>query len=315
MTSTKNFNPASTDLRKLHHAIVLAEEGSFARASTHLCITQSALTRSIQALEKEMDLRLFDRSHAGVTPTPAAKLVLERAQTLLMQAKNLARDVELIRGAQLGNIVMGTVPIAGGIFLPPALNQIYRQHPRLQIAVVSKNPRALLTELLEEKLEFFIGNTDLFSKRSDISIQPLAKIPIYFFVRKDHPLASYEEVLVKQMLDYSLITSFSVENFAVLARLYGTSSGVESAGRFICDELYLQREVALNSDTILVTAAHIVQQELTEGSLKLLSVRRQGGPMNLNICIVKLAGRSLSPTAELMIRMMRQIAQQRSAEG
>src|SRR5690554_6103639 len=77
----------SIDLRKLNHALAIAEAASYARASERLHLTQSALTRSIQALESELGLQLFDRGKSGVRPTVDGEKILDRARYLLLQAR------------------------------------------------------------------------------------------------------------------------------------------------------------------------------------------------------------------------------------
>jgi DNA-binding transcriptional LysR family regulator len=306
----KHFTPASTDLRKLHHAVVLAQAGSFARAATQLFLTQSALTRSIQSLERELGLRLFDRSNAGVKPTPAARMVLERAQALLLQARNLARDVELIRGAEIGNIALGASPIAGAIFVPPAVTAAYSLHPQLVIAVDLKSSLALLADLLEEKIEFFVGNTDQFGEREDIAILPLARIRVEFFVRAGHPLASKGVVMARDLAPYTLISSrFVSTRLSVMPFLYGPGTEGERAARFVCDDLLVQKALALGSDAVLLGARDCLRAEADAGALVALRIE-DAAPMNMAASVVRLAGRSLSPTAELLVQHMRQIARQ-----
>ncbi|MEJ0048830.1 MAG: LysR family transcriptional regulator [Rhodospirillales bacterium] len=61
------------DLKKLGHAVVLEEERNFARAAARVHITQSALSRSIQALEAELGVRLFDRDLTAWRSRPSVR--------------------------------------------------------------------------------------------------------------------------------------------------------------------------------------------------------------------------------------------------
>ena len=70
------------DMRRLRHALALAEHRNFARAAAALHITQPALSRSIQALEEGMGVLLFDRSPRDVEPTAFGELVLRHARGL-----------------------------------------------------------------------------------------------------------------------------------------------------------------------------------------------------------------------------------------
>jgi DNA-binding transcriptional LysR family regulator len=62
------------DLKNFRHALALAEAGNFVRAAQLVHLTQSALSRSIQALERDLGVQLFDRISGGIKPTAAGKL-------------------------------------------------------------------------------------------------------------------------------------------------------------------------------------------------------------------------------------------------
>jgi len=68
------------DLRLLRHARALAEEGSFARAARTLHLTQPALSRSIQELERRTGIRLFDRNKGRVDLTALGEVFLAHAR-------------------------------------------------------------------------------------------------------------------------------------------------------------------------------------------------------------------------------------------
>lgn len=317
MTTMDDTGFGPTDFRKYHHAIVLAMEGSFIRASDRLCITQSALTRSIQTLEKELGIPLFDRRRNRISMTPAGKQILERAQAVLSQAKNMARDVELIRGGKLGNVSLGATPIAGAILLPAVLAEAYARHPHLGVTIESNSSLELITKLLEEKIEFFIGYSSQFSNRTDISIQPLIRIPVDFFVRAGHPLLSVDDIDAKALSAYPLVsTHFSIDRRTSpsISRLYGPGTDNEHPARIICDEMYVQKALALGSDAVLLTARYVVQPELVEGKLHRLPVMLSGqgnSAFSPTLCIVKLADRVFSPTAAFLVKTMRQIVRQK----
>ena len=66
------------DIRRLTHFIALAEEGRFAVAAERVHLSQAAFSRSIQALEQRMGLKLFDRGAKGASLTPAGEGVYRR---------------------------------------------------------------------------------------------------------------------------------------------------------------------------------------------------------------------------------------------
>jgi DNA-binding transcriptional LysR family regulator len=109
------------DLRRLEHLLALAAERHFGRAAEQVHLSQPAFSRSIQAIEAELNLRLFDRETGEVRPTPAGEFVIGRARQLLFDARNLARDVELFRDSRLGDTSFGAGPIMAATLLPEVL--------------------------------------------------------------------------------------------------------------------------------------------------------------------------------------------------
>src|SRR5262245_53367861 len=145
------------DLRKLRHMVVLAEELNFARAADKVNLTQSALSRSIQALEEELGSALFDRDLRGVALTAVGKSVLERGCGLLEDASSLQRQVELRRNGEFGDIAFGAGPFPSATFLPAILTELARDRPRLRVAVEVNNTDYLVQHLLDERIEFFVA--------------------------------------------------------------------------------------------------------------------------------------------------------------
>src|SRR3954463_12987035 len=98
------------DLKRLGHLVALADECHFARAAARVHLSQPAFSRSIQLLEDQVGMRLFDRETGNVQATPAGLFLADRARKLLFDARNLQRDTELYRDASLGDTAFGAGP-------------------------------------------------------------------------------------------------------------------------------------------------------------------------------------------------------------
>ncbi|QQD17340.1 LysR family transcriptional regulator [Spongiibacter nanhainus] len=147
------------DLRKLKHALALAETGNYARAGKKLFITQSALSRSIQALESELGMMLFERHSNGVRVTVAGQEVLAGARDLLRHANSLERNVALMRNVELGKLQFGVGPVPAHVLLPRVMSGAAREKPGLQVSVQIQSA-AKLVELLRSRLNFLLPMRD-----------------------------------------------------------------------------------------------------------------------------------------------------------
>src|SRR6185369_13564710 len=145
------------DLRKLRHAVTLAEEGTFARAARRLNLSQPALTRSVQALETSLGLRLFDRTGTGARPTTDGLRVLDHARTLLRQEASLRSEATLLARGESGKVAFGLGPMLTPA-LGPVLAAILGGGARLDIRVEIEPVHVMEEMLLSEAIDFFIAD-------------------------------------------------------------------------------------------------------------------------------------------------------------
>ncbi|HEY8023399.1 MAG TPA: LysR family transcriptional regulator [Burkholderiaceae bacterium] len=293
------------ELRKLRHMSVLAEELNFARAAGKLNLTQSALSRSIQALEAELGGALFDRDLRKVTLTPFGRQILPRARQLLQDAVSLGRDVDLMRNGDFGDVVFGAGPFPGGTMLPPILAQLAREHPHLHVEVEINNWQILTQHLLDERIEFFIADVRNVVKNRRLLISRLGRQYGSLFCRAGHPLAGVKLHTPSQVLDYpSAAVRLPVEILQQLGQYLDTEHSDSWVPNLICDNPALLLAVTLNSDAIMLSTYAAASGAVADGSLVAINMPNQP-KFFTDMGIVSLAGRTLSPAAAWLVDAMR----------
>ncbi len=298
------------DLRKLHHMVVLSEELNFAKAANRVHLTQSALSRSIQNLEEELGGKLFDRDLSGVALTVIGRQVVERARNLLLQARNLQYEVGLMQQGELGNVKLGAGPFPGATFLPPLLADLARDHPRLCVEAEINNTEYLVQHLHAEDIEFFVADVRSIVPDVKLSIQLLARQFGGFFCHPAHPLVTKPIAHVSEALAYPLLTVQLPDTIkAELKRYLGLTQEQELNFNLICNNPAVLDYVAQQSDAILLSTYPVVSEHLAAGRLVPLTMPNQP-TLFAEMGIVRLAGRSLSPTATWLVERMRHYADQ-----
>lgn len=297
------------DLRRLSHVLALADELHFARAAERVHLSQPAFSRSIQAIEGDLGIRLFDRDVGDVRPTPAGEFVIARARRLLFDARCLQRDVDLYRDSQLGDTAFGIGPFPAATLLPPVLTELRRLHPEVALRVEESNWQQLLERLRAEDIEFFVADVRDLPDDAALDVRPLGKQRGDLYVRAAHPLAG-RQCSLKDAWAYGVAaTKLPSPVRAALARLLGLPAGQDAVLALECDDIAVLRRVALSTDTVLAATQESMRADVESGALLPLQIR--GLPsLYSEMGVVSLRNRTASPMAQNAIACFTRVARE-----
>lgn len=151
----------------------VARYQSLTRAAHALQSNQPNVTRTINALERELGCRLFQRSHRGVTLTPEGEKLFAHVQ--IMQEQLQAAEYELAgsRSLQSGSVSIGASETALHGLLLPVLRQFRQQHPGVRFQITNHSSPQAVAALRAGLVELAVVCTPC----DEIS-KPLAEIPL-----------------------------------------------------------------------------------------------------------------------------------------
>src|SRR5258707_200669 len=126
-------------LRDLHVLFAVVQHGSMAGAGVHLGISQSAVSQAIATLAHALALRLLDRTPRGVAPTIYADALIRRGRAAFDELRLGVKDIEFLADPTAGEVRIGcSESISAGI-LPPIIERLSSQHPRMVFEVSPSN--------------------------------------------------------------------------------------------------------------------------------------------------------------------------------
>src|SRR6266436_8475208 len=100
------------NLRQLEYFLMIAEEGSFTRASERLLVAQPSLSQQIGALEAELGGPLLERLPRGVRLTMAGQSFLPEARAAISHAERARRSARMALGLQAGQLELAALTSA-----------------------------------------------------------------------------------------------------------------------------------------------------------------------------------------------------------
>ncbi len=120
-------------LSQLRILVAVAEQETFSEAALNLDMSQSAVSHSISALEDHLGVVLFSRGRHGARLTPVGDRIVGHARTILQQADAIAREAELARGLQGGQVRIASFRSIAIHLLPDAIAQFKQRHPNIAV--------------------------------------------------------------------------------------------------------------------------------------------------------------------------------------
>jgi LysR family tcuABC transcriptional regulator len=143
-------------LRQIRAVIAVCEEGSFTRAAERENATQSGISQHVAAVERTLGVKLFERTPAGVTPTPAGLRYYKRCVEAVGALDDAADEARSLGRQVTGDLRIGLMPTFTRAVLAPVLDDFVPRCPEVRLHIV-EGYSGLLTEMvLEDELDFAV---------------------------------------------------------------------------------------------------------------------------------------------------------------
>ncbi len=299
------------ELRDLRNLLSLNEHRHFGRAASAVGLSQPALTKSIQRLEKQFGGLLFDRSRSGIVPTMIGEETIVRAKRVVNEVTELQRSVDLLSGLKVGALSLGLGPAMSESYIARALATVAEAHPEVRINLRVDHWQQLSEWLLDNEIDFFVADIAEWAHDDRFDCEPLPAQEFVWFCRTGHPLASRPIVSQRDLLKYPLATPrmpvWAVDWFAAaMSEEERTESTPKPMPNIQCESYSMLKRIVLAGDCVSAALSTTIEEELAEGRLAVLPV--DAPKLMTHAGIVRLRGRSSSPLAERVIRIIQSTA-------
>jgi DNA-binding transcriptional LysR family regulator len=236
-------------------------------------LSQSALSRSIQSVEREAGSQLFIRTASGVEPTDSGRVFIARIQQIVQLTEDLDRDLVGDRGLQSGHLHVGAGPYPAQSMLADALAQFVADYPRVVVRVIMRDWDELLRRLRAREIEFFVAEFSTFASETDVDVEPLDPHPTLTYARHGHPLVARAPVSFEDGFPYpyASLTRIPPRGLEPIRAAQRRMSDAPAAQRVFpaleFNALEAVKRIVLGSDALMVAPPSCVLAELESGRL------------------------------------------------
>lgn len=288
-------------LFQLRHLLALADRASFSKAAQAVHLSQPALSRSIRALEDELQLPLLDRIGRRIEWTVHGREALERARQIVFDADELRTRARRVKEHAAGSLRIGMGSGPGAMLMLALLRKACTDHRRLRLEITRSRTELLVQSLRAKALDGLVVDARSLDPAPDLRTDFVYEMRGAFMVRRGHALARRRRALTFEALRAHPIAStpLSGEVARLLVERYGPQAHPDVCVTLRCDELSSLIELTRTTDAVLL-AVRAAAPDLVELSLEpALNVTGRFG-------LVTLARRTESPALELVRDLMRQ---------
>lgn len=145
------------ELRSIRYFVAVGDYLNFSRTAEALGVSQSALSRQIQSLEKELNVRLFDRLGRRLALTAAGKELVARARPLLQGAESLRDRARDLSGGSSGVLAIGATPQSLESLVCPVLGSYRKDWPHVGVRLVEGGAGSLLDDIERGSVDVVIA--------------------------------------------------------------------------------------------------------------------------------------------------------------
>jgi DNA-binding transcriptional LysR family regulator len=184
------------DPRLLRAFVALAGELHFGRAAARLHVTQPALSQQIARLERQLGVRLFDRTRTRVELTEAGAAMLATARTAVDAAAAVEETARSHARGERGELRLGLSPGAHYV-AQPLLAEFARRRPKVRVRASTDSSGALAEQVADGRLELALGFCT--EPREGVECRRLREEPVVVAVASDHPLAGRDRVALAEL--------------------------------------------------------------------------------------------------------------------
>ena len=288
-------------LKPLRAFCQTARLGSVSRAAEALYVSQPAVTLQLQALERELGVRLLERSGRRLVPTREGQLLYELARPLVEAVDGLDATFR----EQVAGLDAGELHVAAGsstiLYLLPGIVEAFRErHPDVRLALHNVTGASGLDLLRSDAVDLAVGS--MLEVPADIDYAPVYRFEPMLILPREHPLAGKPDLRLEDLSPYGLIlppkrlTTYRLVDLVFQQHRVPYTVALEVGGWEV-----IKQYVAMGLGISIVTA--ICLTEADRARLATRSLAQWFPSRSYGVVVRK--GKYLSPQARAFVELIR----------
>ena len=280
------------DLYKVFSQVVKSK--SFSKAAKELYMTQPAVSQAIMALERELDIRLFNRTPKGVSLTNEGSLLFEYIKSAMKLIKLVEEKILEFQKLAIGELKIGVGDTISKYFLVPFLEKFHNKYPNIKFKINNSTTLELCELLKSGDIDIAICNLPI----EDPSIESSSCFEVgdIFICGEKFKHLSRESIEFSEICKYPLIFLEPISNSRKYVEKFLLSKGVKISPEFELGSYDLLLEFAKINLGVACVVKEFTKEYLDEGTIYQVKLKEDIPRRSIGICHLKSVPMSIAST-------------------
>lgn len=289
------------DIKALRYFLAVARHAGYSRAASGLRITQPAISRQVQALERVFNTRLFRREGRLFLLTDAGDKLAQHARDIVGRVDQLTDIVGIAASEPAGRLSIGMPWMAGEYLLPRVVQRYRKRYPQVFLNAVQGYSDGLADALVRGELDLAV----LYGKprSAELTLTPLIAMELGLVAppvsRGYAALGQRGKVTFEEALSLPLIMPSSGHGLRDLVERMGAAHKHRLSIVMEADNIPLLRSLIENGLGCSILAFGAVHEHVRARRLRFFSIHTPNLPWTMSLAVRK--DKPVTPAVKAMM--------------
>lgn len=277
------------------------------RAAERLSVSRPVVSRTIAQLEQLLAVRLLDRTARGVTPTMFGEALLRHATGVFDELRQGLDAIAFLKDPQAGELRIACTEVWAAGLVPAAIERLMQRAPRVRVRMEQGTAQTQFGLLRERRCELVVSRLLTDTPEPDIDMVPLFHEPLCVVAGARSSWARRHKLRLSDLVDAPwIVSSLELEEGSPFTTAFRAAKLLPPAATIVSNSLHLRNALLASGKFLSLVPGSALHFGVQQTLLATLPIRLPR--WHLPTGVFSLKGRLLSPTAQLFVDCVREVA-------
>ncbi len=290
------------DLNALRVFLLTADYQHITRAAEELALTQPAVSRTIQRLEQQAGLPLFERQGRRIALTTAGQVVQTYARRMVALERELEESLAALRDLETGEVIISASKTTGVYLLPPIVARFRERHPHIALQLTILNSRQVVEQVVSWRADIGLIEGDRSALPAELAVEVVARDELVLIMAPDHRWSGLPAVTPAMLAESELLLREQGSGTREVIERAFWRQGVQLVPLLTVPENETIKQLVMRGVGAAILPALVVQREVAAGDVRRVPI--VGLDLHRELSLVWRADKQLSRAARAFCALL-----------